>query len=86
MMKEALVRAVHGRTEGNAVKAAHYARRAGDRARTLLAYEAAASHYERALQALDMKGPGDPMLRGKSLQLGRPGGGRAVRVRARGGQ
>jgi tetratricopeptide (TPR) repeat protein len=53
--------------DGDATKAVHYARCAGDRARTLLAYEDAAGHYERALQALDLKGPGDPMLRGELL-------------------
>jgi tetratricopeptide (TPR) repeat protein len=35
-------------------KAVSYARRAGDRARALFAYEEAAAHYERALQALEL--------------------------------
>jgi len=53
--------------DGDAAKAVDYARRAGDRARKLLAYEDAAGHYERALQALDLKGPGDPVVRGELL-------------------
>jgi class 3 adenylate cyclase/sugar phosphate isomerase/epimerase len=39
---------------GDAEKAVDYARRAGDRAMSLYAYEDAASHYERALQALEV--------------------------------
>jgi tetratricopeptide (TPR) repeat protein len=37
---------------GNATKAIDYARRAGDREMSLLAFEKAASHYDRALQIL----------------------------------
>jgi tetratricopeptide (TPR) repeat protein len=40
-------------------KAVDYASRAGERALSLLAYEQAAVHYERALQALQMKEPAD---------------------------
>ncbi len=40
---------------GEVDKAIDYARRAGDRAVALLAYEEAAGHYEIALQALDLK-------------------------------
>ena len=47
---------------GDVDKAISYARRAGERAITLLAYEEAVSHYERALQALTLKGP-DEVLR-----------------------
>ena len=39
---------------GELEKAVHYARRAGDRALALLAYEEAARHYELALRALDL--------------------------------
>jgi tetratricopeptide (TPR) repeat protein len=40
---------------GNRDKAIDYARRAGERAMTLLAYEEAAGHYARALQVLGMQ-------------------------------
>jgi eukaryotic-like serine/threonine-protein kinase len=40
---------------GDVEKAIGYARRAGDRALTLVAYEEAASHYQMALQAVDLK-------------------------------
>src|SRR5439155_23959289 len=53
--------------DGDVGKAIDYARRAGDWARKLLAYEDAANHYERALQALDLKGAGDLVLRGNLL-------------------
>jgi len=39
---------------GDVEKAIEYARRAGDRAVSLLAWEAAEGHYERALQALEL--------------------------------
>jgi len=39
---------------GDVEKAIDYARRAGDRARSLVAWEEAAAHYERALQALEL--------------------------------
>jgi class 3 adenylate cyclase/tetratricopeptide (TPR) repeat protein len=44
---------------GHATQALDYARRAGDRAMTVLAYEEAAAHYERAVQALDLQGSTD---------------------------
>jgi hypothetical protein len=40
---------------GDVDKAVAYATRAGDQAATVLAYEDAGAHYERALQALDLK-------------------------------
>ncbi len=42
---------------GNADKAIDYAARAAERALARVAYEEAATHYERALQALDLRGP-----------------------------
>jgi class 3 adenylate cyclase len=48
---------------GEVEKAIDYARRAGARAAELLAYEEAAGHYERALQALDMKKGSDDFER-----------------------
>jgi class 3 adenylate cyclase/tetratricopeptide (TPR) repeat protein len=44
---------------GHAGQAVAYARQAGDRAMELLAYEEAAGHYERALQALGLQGQTD---------------------------
>ena len=44
---------------GQAGQAVAYARQAGDRAMTVLAYEEAAGHYRRALQALDLQAPPD---------------------------
>jgi tetratricopeptide (TPR) repeat protein len=44
---------------GRARQAVVYARQAGDRAMEVLAYEEAAGHYERALQALDLQEPTD---------------------------
>ncbi len=44
---------------GDVDKAVDYARRAGERALALLAYEEAAGHYERGLQALELKTPPD---------------------------
>jgi class 3 adenylate cyclase len=48
---------------GDVEKAIAYAQRAGMRATTLLAYEDAASHYERALAALEAKDPDDSTQR-----------------------
>lgn len=48
---------------GEVEKALDYAQRAGDRARSLLAYEDAARHYELALQALELVEPPDPARR-----------------------
>jgi class 3 adenylate cyclase len=42
---------------GDVEKAVNYARRAGDRAMTLAAWEEAAAGYERALQVLELRGP-----------------------------
>lgn len=42
---------------GDAEKAITYTKRAADRAMESLAYEEAASHYDRALQLLDLQGP-----------------------------
>jgi class 3 adenylate cyclase/tetratricopeptide (TPR) repeat protein len=44
---------------GHARQAVRYARQAGDRAMEVLAYEQAAGHFERALQALDLQEPTD---------------------------
>jgi class 3 adenylate cyclase/tetratricopeptide (TPR) repeat protein len=44
---------------GQAGQAVAYARQAGDRAMTVLAYEEAAGHYRRALRALDLQAPPD---------------------------
>jgi tetratricopeptide (TPR) repeat protein len=44
---------------GHARQAVTYARQAGDRAMDVLAYEEAAGHYQRALQALDLQEPTD---------------------------
>jgi DNA-binding SARP family transcriptional activator len=44
-------------------KGVRYARRAGDRALSLLAYEEAARLYETAVEALDISDPGDQRLR-----------------------
>ena len=53
--------------DGEVDKAIDFARRAGDRALTMLAYEDAARHYEHALRALELRrqGPqaGDALLR-----------------------
>ncbi len=48
---------------GESARAVDYARQAGDRARDGLAMEEAATHYERALNALEFSGEGDPALR-----------------------
>jgi predicted ATPase/class 3 adenylate cyclase len=48
---------------GDVEKAVSYAERAGRRAAEQLAHEAAVTHYERALEALDLKRPPDPRRR-----------------------
>jgi hypothetical protein len=48
---------------GDVAKAVAYAARAGDRANAQLAYEDAAIHYERALQALELEEQRDERLR-----------------------
>jgi class 3 adenylate cyclase len=48
---------------GDIDKAVDYAKRAGERAMSLFAYEEAAAHYQRALQALEMKTPAEEPLR-----------------------
>jgi tetratricopeptide (TPR) repeat protein len=48
---------------GDIEKALHHATRAGERASALLAYEDAVTHYERALQALDIWKPADEARR-----------------------
>ena len=48
---------------GDATKAIDYARRAGDRATQLLAYEDASRHYLMALEVLDVSTPGDDTRR-----------------------
>lgn len=45
---------------GTAERAVGYALRAADRARRRLAYEESARHFERALQIVELHGPGDP--------------------------
>lgn len=48
---------------GDVAKAIAYARQAGDRARTLCAYEEGARHYQMALQALELQAPADDAQR-----------------------
>jgi len=48
---------------GGAERAARYAVEAGERAAGAYAYEEAAGHFERALEALDLARPGDDRLR-----------------------
>jgi eukaryotic-like serine/threonine-protein kinase len=48
---------------GNVAKAVDYARRAGEHATALVAYEEAAGHYERAMQALDLMDSVDELQR-----------------------
>jgi tetratricopeptide (TPR) repeat protein len=55
---------------GEAAKALAYARRAGDRAMGMHAYEEAAAEYQRALQALRFAGPDEPGRCELLLQLG----------------
>jgi tetratricopeptide (TPR) repeat protein len=55
---------------GEAAKALAYARRAGERAMDLHAYEEAAAQYRRALQALRFVGPDDPVRCELLLRLG----------------
>ncbi len=52
---------------GDIDKAIHYAVSAAERATSLLAYEEAAGHYERALEALELKEHGDEEQRGDLL-------------------
>src|SRR5262245_62145174 len=52
---------------GDVAKAIGYAARAGDRANAQLAYEHAALHYERALQALELAEQPDERRRGELL-------------------
>jgi tetratricopeptide (TPR) repeat protein len=52
---------------GDVAKAVDYATRAGDRANAQLAYEDAAIHYERALQALELEEQPDERRRGELL-------------------
>jgi class 3 adenylate cyclase/tetratricopeptide (TPR) repeat protein len=54
-------------TIGDADKAVEYASRAGKLALDMLAYEQAAGHFEGALQALELTGPGDGYRRGELL-------------------
>ncbi len=54
---------------GDAEKAVEYGRRAGERADDELAFESAATHYERALGALELVDVPDPVVR-CDLQLG----------------
>jgi tetratricopeptide (TPR) repeat protein len=55
---------------GEASKALEYARRAGDRALGMYAYEEAAAEYQRALQALRFAGPDEPTQCELLLRLG----------------
>ena len=74
---------------GDLDKAIDYARRAGDQAIGLLAFEEAAGHYDRALQALDLADTPDEAARGDllvALSAALRGGGetnRAVEVSER---
>ncbi|MDP9236001.1 MAG: protein kinase [Chloroflexota bacterium] len=52
---------------GEAEKAIEYARRAGDRSVSLVAWEEAAGHYERALQALELLSARDEHLQAELL-------------------
>jgi AAA ATPase domain len=55
---------------GEATKALAYARRAGDRAMGVYAYEQAAVEYQRALRALSFAGPDEPVRCELLLRLG----------------
>jgi tetratricopeptide (TPR) repeat protein len=55
---------------GEAGKALEYARRAGDRALGMYAYEEAAAEYQRALQTLSFAGPDEPNQCELLLRLG----------------
>jgi class 3 adenylate cyclase/tetratricopeptide (TPR) repeat protein len=60
-----------GAAAGEVDKAIDCCRRAGDRSLALLAYEEAAQHYERALEALDLDPSADPARRcGLLIALG----------------
>jgi len=52
---------------GDAAKAIDYATRAGDRAAALNGHDDAITHYERALQVVDMAAPDDQQQRGELL-------------------
>ena len=54
---------LEGAPGGEVTKAIDYARRAGDTALTLLAYEEAARLYRMALQGLELRAPSDPVAR-----------------------
>src|SRR5262249_59243250 len=54
---------LEGLPGGDVDKAVGYATRAGDRANAQLAYEDAATHYERALQALELREQPNERLR-----------------------
>jgi len=55
---------------GQAAKALVYARRAGERAMGMYAYEEAAAEYQRALHALQFAGPDEPLRCELLLRLG----------------
>jgi len=55
---------------GEAARALEYARRAGERAMGMYAYEEAAAEYQRALQALRFAGPDEPVGCELLLRLG----------------
>ena len=56
-----------GAPGGDIKRAVDYATRAGDRALAVFAYEEAAGHYERALQALEFSTDPDPAQRARML-------------------
>ena len=60
----------HAAPGGAGGKAIAYARRAGDRAMRLLAYEEAVAHYERSLQVMELRRPGDAERCALLLALG----------------
>jgi tetratricopeptide (TPR) repeat protein len=71
---------------GHARQAVAYARRAGDRAMEVLAYEEAAGHFERALRALDLQEPADQAERCElllALAAARMAAGEVAGARAR---
>src|SRR6266542_239531 len=55
---------------GEGAKALEYARRAGERAMGMYAYEEAAAEYQRALRALEFAGPDEPVRCELLLRLG----------------
>src|SRR6185295_8314386 len=52
-----------GALAGDAAKAVDFARRAGDRAMSELAFEAAAKHYERAIGSIELEDTPDRKMR-----------------------